>query len=92
MDPNTRLERSTDLFTAPVDQDLVLMAPALDGYLAMDAVGRRVWELLESPLTVEELCRRLAGEYDATVERIAEDLTPFLRQMEEKGLIRVVAP
>lgn len=68
------------------------MSPALDGYLAMDAVGRRVWELLETPRTMKELCRQLKDEYDAPLERIEGDLTPFLHRLEEKGLVRVVAP
>lgn len=90
MDPTSRLVRAEDALSAPVDDELVLLAPALEEYVGLDAIGRRIWDLLEEPRTVEELCGLLATEYEATAEQIAADVAPFLDELSEGGLVRVV--
>jgi hypothetical protein len=53
----------------------------------LDEIGRRIWDLLEAPRRVDELCQQLAGEFDATAEQIAADILPFMVQLETEGLV-----
>ena len=90
MRPETVLVRNAGLSAAPIDRELVMLNPASDHYIALDEIGRAVWELLENPLPVDELCRRLSQRFDATPERIATDLLPFLSELSAEGIISVV--
>jgi hypothetical protein len=86
----SRIVRAEDAASAEVDAEIVLLPSSLDEYLALDEVGRRIWELLESPHLVGELCRKLSEEFDATEEQIGADVLPFLDELADKGLVRVV--
>ena len=91
MDPDTVLTRTDNMTTAPVDEEIVILNLAKDNYVGLDVIGRRIWELLETPLSVEKLCERLSSEYAATKEQIVEDVLPFLDELESEGLVRVVS-
>jgi hypothetical protein len=70
-----------------VDDDLVILNMAGDNYIALDAIGRRIWELLAAPLRVDELCRQLSVEFNSSQEEILEDVLPFLNELEGEGLV-----
>jgi hypothetical protein len=86
----TRLVRNDDLPSAPVENEIIFLNLVRDNYLALDEIGRRIWELLETPHSVEELCRQLNVEFDAEPERIASDVLPFLEDLRNEGLVHVV--
>jgi hypothetical protein len=88
---STLVARFPDLMSTPVDKEIVILSLASNHYVGLDQIGRRVWELLEEPKRVEELCRQLTREFDATEEQIAGDVLPFLRQLESEGLVCAVA-
>jgi Coenzyme PQQ synthesis protein D (PqqD) len=85
----TRVARFGELMSAPVDKEIVILSLASNHYVGLDDIGRRVWELLEAPRRMDELCQQLAGEFDATAEQIAADVLPFLVQLESEGLVHV---
>ena len=45
---------------------------------------------LEVPSSVDELCNRLGREFEAATEQIESDLLPFLEELKQEGLIRIV--
>ena len=85
----TCVVRIEGIMTAPVDTEIVLLNMAGNNYISLDAIGRRIWELLETPVTVADLCRKLGAEFEATEEQIAADVVPFLTELEHEGLVRV---
>jgi hypothetical protein len=58
-------------------------------YYGLDAVGARVWTLLQKPQTIGELRDALLGEYDVEAERCERDLLDLLEKMRGEGLIEV---
>jgi hypothetical protein len=87
----TVVVRTPGLLTAPVDDEIVILNPDRDNYVGLDAVGRAVWDLIEQPLEVAELCRKLSQDFDATPDQIAADVLPFLTEMTDEGIARVIA-
>jgi hypothetical protein len=87
----TVVVRTPGLLTAPVDDEIVILNPDRDNYVGLDAVGRAVWDLIEQPREVAELCRKLSQDFDATPEQIAADVLPFLTGITDEGIARVVA-
>jgi Coenzyme PQQ synthesis protein D (PqqD) len=58
-------------------------------YYGMNAVGTRVWNLVQQPKSVREIRDRIADEYDVTPEQCDRDLLQLLEQMKAEGLIEL---
>jgi hypothetical protein len=58
-------------------------------YYGLDAVGARIWSLIQEPKTVTEVCNSLLEEYDVEPERCERDLMILLQVLADKGLIKV---
>jgi len=88
IDASTRVSRTPDLMATAVEDELVILSMATNSYVALDAVARRIWELLVNPLGVGELCDQLESEFEAPEGQILSDVLVFLRGMERDGLVR----
>jgi hypothetical protein len=58
-------------------------------YYGLDAVGARIWELIQGPRTVNEIRDVLLEEYDVEPERCERDLFVLLDQLATENLIEV---
>ncbi len=83
------IERDGAAMTAPVDDELVILNMAGNNYVSLDAIGRRIWDLLETPCRVDALCLQLSEEFEATPEQIEADVLPFLQELSKDGLVRL---
>jgi hypothetical protein len=89
IESTSRVVRTEGIMTAPVDDEIVLLNMKGNNYISLDAIGRRIWELLETPIAVNELCQQLAEEFEGTQEQICADVLSFLAELEQEGLVRV---
>jgi PqqD family protein of HPr-rel-A system len=83
-----RLVRSEQTLAAVVDDDTVMFSPEQGVYFGLDPVGGRVWELLERPHTLDELCAILRDEYDVDAETCRTDVAALIAELREAGLVR----
>jgi hypothetical protein len=81
--------RVEGMMTAPVDQDIVILNMLKNNYVSLDQIGRRIWELIEAPVTVSELCLKLGDEFEGGNEQIVADVLSFLNELLKEGLMRV---
>jgi hypothetical protein len=58
-------------------------------YYGLDAVGARVWRLIQEPRTLAEVCEAIASEYDVAPERCERDVIALFRRLAESGLIEI---
>ena len=86
----TRIVRTQGLKSELVDEDIVILNLVGNNYIGLNEIGRRIWELIETPRRADELCQQLSREFDATPEQIAADVLPFLAELEDERLARVV--
>lgn len=84
---STWIVRTEGLMTASVDRDLVILNLARDHYAGLDAIGRRIWDLLVAPCRVDALCEQLSREFDGTLAQVSADVVSFLADMEREGLV-----
>lgn len=87
METTTTLLRKKGLLAAPMDNEVVILNMPTNNYIALDATGRRIWELLENPLTIDDLCHILSLQFKASPAAIAADVLPFLADMRAEGLL-----
>ena len=60
----------------------------LDSIYVLNEVASRIWELLRSPTSADRIAEIVAGEFDVSPERAAEDVAEFLELLETRGLIQ----
>lgn len=58
-------------------------------YYGLDALGARIWELIQEPKTLNEVRDVIVSEYEVEPERCERDLVALLTQLNDEGLIRV---
>lgn len=87
---SSQIARTENLMSASVDKEIVILNMAKNNYIGLDEIGLRIWELLERPFSVDELCHRLSREFEAAPEQIESDMLPFIGELINEGLIRIV--
>ncbi len=75
-----------------VDREVVLMNIGRGRCYGLGEAGSSVWRRLESPIRVDDLCRELMLEYAADRDVLMKDVIALLEQMQEEGLVKVIAP
>lgn len=89
----TRLIRRTgDWLGARVGDEIMLMSVSRGQYLGMNAVGARIWELIEQPTEVRAICATLVREYDVTPEDCSAQVEACLDDMEMQRLVAIDRP
>ena len=58
-------------------------------YYGLDAVGARVWQLIQAPVRVTEVRDALLERYEVEAERCEQDLLELLSEMAEQGLVEI---
>jgi hypothetical protein len=83
------IHRDGDWLAAKVGDELVMMSAAQGNYIGLSAVGARIWELIETPHTVESLCAALVAEYDVDPATCRAEVDSFLATLGQHNAIRI---
>ena len=79
---------SEDQITANLGGDSVVMHPGTEMYFTLDAVGARIWELLQTVTSVGAIRDAIVAEYDVEIDRCERDLLALLTDLQSHGLLR----
>lgn len=85
--PDTLLKRKSDLLFNQIDGEVVLLSIENGEYYGMDAVGSRIWELLEDAISLRVLIFKLMNEYDVSEVQCQKDTMVFIEMLIEKDLL-----
>lgn len=91
IDMETVVQRKADLLVQPLDDDLVMADLTSGNYYGLGASGRAIWEMIEQPARVADICASLRTRYDVAPETCEAEVLDFLRDLEGQNLIRVAA-
>jgi hypothetical protein len=56
-------------------------------YYGLDAVGTRVWQLLQQGGTIASVCDVMAGEYDVSPDVLREDVSRLVSELRDRGIV-----
>ena len=59
-------------------------------YFSLDAIGKSIWELLETPTSYGDLLTALTRIYEVDNVQCQRDIEPFLAESLKNNLIRAV--
>lgn len=88
---HSRIVRSDGPVTAPVDDELVMADVDAGKYYAFNSVSTTIWNVIEKPMTVKDLCAELMAAYDVPPERCESEVLQFVNTLHSKGLVKMVA-
>ncbi len=80
---------SKDQLASSVGGETVILGLTTGRYYGVDAVGARIWQLLQSPMRVDAIRDTIVAEYDVEKERCETDLLRLLEDMRRSGLVEV---
>lgn len=89
MNTDAVISQNSDLVSAVLDEEVVLMSIRKGSYYGMDQVGSRIWELLEKPITFGRLLAEMEEAYEGDADQIRMDLVAFLEELKQEDLIVV---
>lgn len=89
---DTRVQQSPNpIATSPVDEDLMMFSQEKNSYFALKGPARAIWERIEKPIVVEQLCDELSAEFDdVDIDECQRDVIAFLHELQDEGLIKVI--
>lgn len=87
---NTLVARHNDVFFAEIDAEVVMMSPDHGSYCGINEIGGRVWQLIETPVAVSDLCDALMEEFEVEREVCEREVIAFLDELVREGLARTV--
>ena len=86
------VRKQGDWLAAKVGDELVMMSAEKGNYLGLTEVGARIWEIIETPLDVDDVCARLLTEYDVTPETCRAEVESFLNELVPHGAVALDPP
>lgn len=88
---DTVLVRSNHCLATEIIDELMMMDVQSGHYFSLDAIGRDIWNRLEQPIRVGDLCAALEQVYAAPLEVITVDVLRLLHSMVGEGLVKAAA-
>jgi hypothetical protein len=83
-----RVVATQGLLTTRVDGEVMAMSVERGACYGLDPIGSRVWELVETPISIADLVDRLTREYDVEAEVCRSDVCALLVQLQAEGMIQ----
>ena len=78
-----------DQVSADLSDEVVMLDLESGVYYGLDAVGARIWSLIQEPRAVGDIRDTLLEEYQVEPNRCERELLALLRELAAEGLIEV---
>lgn len=85
--PEDRFKRTAQVLATEIDGETVMLAMQTGVYHSLGGVGARIWALLETPATVDQMAEKIAAEYSVPLAQCREDTLAFFEQLHGASLI-----
>jgi hypothetical protein len=79
------IRKQGDWMAAKVGEEIVMMSVQKGNYIGLSPVGSRVWELLDTPQSLEALCAQLETEFDVAPDVCRTEVETFIDQLVKHG-------
>jgi hypothetical protein len=86
---NSVVTRNDDIVAGVVDTDLIMMSIESGKYYQLNISAGRIWDILEQPRTVAELCNMLSKDFKVTSEGCQKDVLLFLEDLASRKIVTV---
>ena len=84
-----RYLRNNSTISGRLHDELVMMDINKGKYFSLNPVATRIWDLLEKPMTEEEMCMILTDEYDVSPDQCKREVNELLSELADLSLVKV---
>ncbi len=89
---DTMISRNSDILYASVDTEhAVMLSVAAGKYYGLNAVAARIWELLEHPMTLAQLCAQICEEFEVDMQTCEATVLKFADEIIDNGIVHASA-
>ena len=89
--PDSTVVAAKDQVSSDLGGEVAILDLKAGVYYGLDAVGARIWSLIQEPRTVYEIRDIPLEEYEVEPERCERDLLALLQRLADEGIIEVEA-
>ena len=90
MESNKKLMRNKSAAWQQVEENIIVVTGKTRKMHILDGVGYRIWEIMDNPVTKEDITGIISSEFDADTAQIEKDVDEFLDALAEKSVINVL--
>lgn len=80
---------SPEQVSGVLNGETILLSSATNLYYGLDAVGSRVWELIQQPRHMSDICSQLAEEFEVDRSTCERDVRELIGKLAEAGLVQL---
>lgn len=84
-----KIERSGDWISAQVGDELVMMSAEHGRYLGLSPVGARIWDLLDTPTTLDQIVEQLMSDFNVSPQQCRDDTLAFVQELASHGAVAI---
>ena len=88
--PKTVVKQSANQVSCTLNDEIAILSLDKSVYFGLEGVGADLWQALETPRSVAELCKLILDSYDVDAQQCEADVLDFLHKMQEAGLLETV--
>lgn len=86
---NRLFQRKKELLSSRMDQEIVMMHPENGKYFSLNPIATRIWELLITPKTIDDVVNNLLSEFDVEPQICKNETKEFIEKLIEKNIIEI---
>lgn len=84
------IHKAGDWLCARAGDEVMMMSAAQGTYLGLNAMGARIWDLLETPQDRDAVCAQLLQEFEVSPEQCRAEVDAFLAELDQHKAIAFV--
>ncbi len=81
------IQRVTELGITDLDEAFILSVPTTEQMFGVNRVGRRIFQLLESPTTLDHVVTTLVEEFQVDRSQCESDVAEFVNELADQGML-----
>ena len=86
---HTIVSQVEEIVSSDIEGETVMMSIENGKYYGMDAIGGRIWKLIEHPIKVSDLIDTLLERFHVDRETCERDVLKFLNELNDEKIIKV---
>ncbi|MEV5027127.1 MULTISPECIES: lasso peptide biosynthesis PqqD family chaperone [Paenibacillus] len=86
---NELVVQSDGYLVSEMNGEKIMLSIENGKYYNLGQLGGRVWELMASPVSIQDMVKQLVTEYEIEPGACEQQVRTFLQQLKSEGLIQV---
>src|SRR3954469_6712741 len=89
LDPSTVVKKTADQVSCTLNDEIAILNTDLALYFGMKGVAAHIWERLQEPRSIAEICDGVMMQFDVASEVCRADVSRFVMSLRDAGLVEI---